>query len=256
MFIGEAELVCSRTNGQGETMTTVKMLSMPSLLLLGHRGDRHAARENTISAFDRALENGCDGFEFDVRAARDGRAVVFHDAKISGISIARNTFETLQALGPASENDRLPALEDVITRYAGRAFLDIELKVSGLESKLIELLKPNPLPRGFVISSFLPPVLLTLARRDPSLSLGFICESRRNLARWPELPIRYVIAQYRLVSADLVAACHGAKRMVLAWTVNQPSTMQSVADLGVDGIISDDSKLMVETLRPDRASAH
>jgi glycerophosphoryl diester phosphodiesterase len=227
------------------------MPSVQTLLLLGHRGDRHAARENTISAFDRALENGCDGFEFDVRLTLDGQAIIFHDPKVSGVSIARNTFPKLRAReSTGAGRDRLPLLDDVMARYAATAFLDIELKVPGLESKLIALLEKHPSPRGYVISSFLPQVIETLAQQDPSLTLGFICESPRILPRWRELPVQYVIPKYRLINAGLLDACHRAKRKVLVWTLNQPSTMHEMADLGVDGIISDDTKLLVETLRP------
>lgn len=185
-----------------------------------------------------------------MRLTLDARAIVFHDAKISGVSIASNTLGTLAALDHMREaGDQLSLLEDVIHRYAGTAFLDIELKVPGLESKVITLLRQKPVERGYVVSSFLPDVLETLAEQDPNLPLGFICDSRHVLQRWRELPALYVIPKYRLVSADLLDACHGAKRKVLVWTVNKPSTMYEMADLHVDGIISDDTKLMVETLR-------
>lgn len=217
--------------------------------MLGHRGDRRLERENTISAFDRALENGCDGFEFDVRLTVDGQAVVFHDPKISGVCIASSQFSELAALDHArAPFDRVCLLENVIARYASRGFLDIELKVPGLESKMIELVKQYPLKRGYVLSSFLPSVLECLAERDPNLPLGFIVQSRRMLPRWRKLPIEYLISNYRLVSADLIEACHDAKAKILVWTVNKPSSMRRMSDLGVDGIISDDTKLIVATL--------
>ncbi len=57
-------------------------------LLLGHRGARRAAPENTLEAFDLALAHGCDGFEFDVRMTRDGRCVICHDPRLRGREIA------------------------------------------------------------------------------------------------------------------------------------------------------------------------
>jgi glycerophosphoryl diester phosphodiesterase len=66
--------------------------------------------------------------------------------------------------------------------------------------------------------------------------------------------VRFVIPEYRLVRGDLIEACHRAKRKVLVWTVNRPSIMHEMASLGVDGIISDDTKLMVETMRQSLAT--
>src|SRR4051812_38163996 len=97
-------------------------------LLLGHRGARRGAPENTLEAFDLCLSHRCDGFEFDVRQCAGGRAVICHDPKIRGRDINRSTFA---ALG-------LPSLEDVLARYASRAFLDIELKLAGLEQDVVD----------------------------------------------------------------------------------------------------------------------
>src|SRR5580700_7012607 len=95
-------------------------------LLLGHRGARaeKSIPENTVASFDRALASGCDGFEFDVRLTADGRAVVCHDERIRGLEIAQSM---AQQLG-------LPLLREILTRYQRSAFLDIELKVPGLET--------------------------------------------------------------------------------------------------------------------------
>ena len=231
------------------TIVIANMFFVQRLLLLGHRGDRLRERENTIAAFDRALENGCDGFEFDVRLTLDAQAIVFHDEKIRGRSIASSPFSELAALDHAcAAGHRVCLLEDVIARYASSAFLDIELKVPGLESKVIELVKRYRWKSGYVVSSFLPGVLESLAERDRHLPLGFIVQSRHLLPHWRKSPAQYLISNYRLVSADLIEACHDADRKILVWTVNQPSSMRRLADLGVDGIISDDTKLMVATL--------
>src|SRR5271166_4716522 len=104
-------------------------------LLLGHRGARaqKSIPENTLASFDLALAQGCDGFEFDVRLTADGQAVVCHNAKTRGLTIARTSAEKLA----------LPLLREVLTRYQSTAFLDIELKVSGLETITADLLRQH-----------------------------------------------------------------------------------------------------------------
>lgn len=227
-------------------------ISGERMLLLGHRGDCRATPENTFAAFDLAMENGCDGFEFDVRLTSDFEAVVVHDARISGLPVAANTFDRLSSAAPAADpRHRIPRLVDVIGRYAAGAFLDIELKVPGLESIIVAQLKQFPPRRGYVLSSFEPELLLALRERDKSLPLGLIAGDRWMLSRWRDLPLEYVIPKYPLVRPHLVEECHSAGRKLFAWTVNDPRTMRRMAELGVDGIISDDTSLLVATVKND-----
>ena len=130
--------------------------------------------ENTLASFDLALASGCDGFEFDVRLTADGHAVVCHDAKTRGLEIAQSSAQELA----------LPLLREVLTRYQRTAFLDIELKVPGLETITADLLRKLAPARGFVVSSFLPEVLQTIHLVDAAIPLGLICETRIQLSRW------------------------------------------------------------------------
>jgi glycerophosphoryl diester phosphodiesterase len=210
-------------------------------LLLGHRGLRSlSARENTIPAFDLALQHGCDGFEFDVRLTADDQAVICHGARFAGITIARSVCERLRAL---------PVLKDVLARYTRRAFLDIELKVPGLESYVLDEISKFPPQRGYVVSSFLPEVLVDLRKRSQSVPLGIICETRRQLSRWRELQVEYVMVQERFITPALIAELHAAGKEVFGWTINKKASMIRLAGLGVDGIVSDKTELLVEVLR-------
>jgi glycerophosphoryl diester phosphodiesterase len=209
-------------------------------LLLGHRGARavQSIPENTLASFDRALADGCDGFEFDVRLTVDLEAVVCHDEKIGRDKIERAT---------AKEVSQLPRLRDVLQRYRD-SFLDIELKVKGLERTVVDLflrLKPR---KGCVVSSFLPGALKSLHAEDSTIPLGLICESKTQLRSWSELPVNYVIPHHELLDADLVRKVKGAGKKIIVWTVNDPAAMLQFTEWGVDGIISDDTKLLVQTL--------
>lgn len=214
------------------------------MLLLGHRGSRCARSvpENTFAAFDLALEHGCDGFEFDVRLTRDSVAVVCHDAKFKRLSISRTDAAHLQ---------ELPTLETVLARYGTRAFLDIELKVAGIEAQLLRLLARRTPKKGFVISSFLPRVLLDVRRLDPTVPLAVICENRPQLRRWRELPVDYVVAQQGLVSRRLMTEVHEGGKKLFVWTVNRPAAIQRLAEWGTDGLITDRTDLVAKAL-PDQ----
>lgn len=210
------------------------------MLLLGHRGARadRSIPENTLASFDLALAQGCDGFEFDVRLACDGAAVICHDNTHGSIKIAESSASALA----------LPTLREVLTCYQSTAFLDIELKVGGLEATAVKLLREFLPARGFVVSSFLPEVLLELNRLDSGLPLGLICETGEQLARWPELPVEFVIPHHKLLGKDILWQLQAAHKKILTWTVNAPADMRRLARAGVDGIISDNAKLLALTL--------
>jgi glycerophosphoryl diester phosphodiesterase len=214
-------------------------------LLLGHRGARavRSIPENTLESFDRALADGCDGFEFDVRLTEDEEAVVCHDAKVSGYEVSRT---------PAKQLSRLPRLRDVLQRYRD-SFLDIELKVKGLERITLDLFLRHKPRRGFVVSSFQPGALKSVHALDATVPLGLICEFTTQLRLWGDLPVQYVIPHHALVDAELIRKIKGAGKKILVWTVNAPADMRRFADLGVDGIISDDTSLLCRTIGARRS---
>jgi len=209
-------------------------------LLLGHRGARSSklAPENTLASFDLALQHGCDGFEFDVRLTGSGRAVICHDPKVDGIEVSRATADQLL---------HLPLLEDVLQRYCQRAFLNIELKVSGLESKVLNSLRECRVEENYVVSSFLPEVVTELKTRSAKVRTGIICDKPGQLACWRETNVEYVIPHYSLVTHALVQEVHGAGSKLLTWTVNNRKAMLRLARWRVDGIISDDTELLAQT---------
>jgi glycerophosphoryl diester phosphodiesterase len=209
-------------------------------LLLGHRGARgiKSIPENTIASFDRCLADGCDGFEFDVRLTADCEAVICHDPKVRRIAICEANAKVLP---------NLPRLRDVLARYSN-AFLDIELKVTGLEKIVVRELKAFR-PAQFVVSSFLPEAFEATRALNAAIPLGLICETRTQLRRWRELPVSFVIPNLTLADQDLVREIQDAGKKVIVWTVNRAADMRQVAGWGVDGIISDRPRLLSATLR-------
>ena len=149
-------------------------------LLLGHRGARRYAPENSFPAFDLALEHGCDGFEFDVRLTADRRSIICHDPKLAGMDVARNTYTDIYPRTGAA------CLENVLARFASHAFLDIELKVAGLEESVFACLQEAP--RHTATWSLLSFLNVVRAVAERGLVTGFICDTQRELARWTGLP--------------------------------------------------------------------
>lgn len=224
-------------------------------LLLGHRGVRPLPclglrwrkpglpAENTLAAFEYALNNGCDGFEFDVRFTRDRRSVLCHDPKLNRQEVALTEHAGLERrLGY-----NLAGLQDVLTHFGATAYLDIELKVPGHEEAVAAALRAHPPQHGYVVSSFLPEVLFRLHEIDPTLPLGYICEHEEDARRWSELPIRAFLPQHSLVSERLIDEVHQRGLQLMTWTVNTARDLERLAEWGVDGLISDDPRLLART---------
>jgi glycerophosphoryl diester phosphodiesterase len=210
-------------------------------LLLGHRGARafRDIPENTLMSFELCLEHGCDGFEFDVRLSGDGQAVICHDATSGGLRIENSTSKTL----------RLPTLKQVLEQFASLAFLDIELKVAGLERQALSDLGKHPPQKGYVISSFLPMVLTAIHDLEPSVPLGYLCETRSQLLGWREFPAEWIVPRCDLISQELIQQIHDAGKKAMIWTVNRADSMKEFAEWGVDAIISDQTQLLVSSVR-------
>jgi glycerophosphoryl diester phosphodiesterase len=210
-------------------------------LLLGHRGARAFRHipENTLPSFELCLQHGCDGFEFDVRLSGDGQAVICHDAISGGIRIETSTSKTL----------RLPTLKQVLEQFASLAFLDIELKVAGLERQALSELGKHPPQKGYIISSFLPSLLTAIHDLDPSVPLGYLCETQGQLRGWREFPAEWIVPRCDLVSQELVHQIHDAGKKAMIWTVNSAASMKEFAEWGVDAIISDQTQLLVSSVR-------
>ena len=224
-------------------------------LLLGHRGVRPASRfrpatqipaENTLAAFEYALDHGCDGFEFDVRVTQDARQVICHDPVFCGAQVANSAYESLRS----ATGEPLACLEDVLLRFGPRAYLDIELKVPGAEQAVVEALRRMPPERGYLASSFLPEVLLRLHQLEPVLPLGFICDRAEYAAWWRSLPISIFLPQYKFVTEEMIADVHAHGVKLFTWTVNRASDLTRLAGWGVDGLISDDPLLLSRTFPP------
>jgi glycerophosphoryl diester phosphodiesterase len=241
-------------------------------LLLGHRGQRHTRRrivrvlkpqvlppDNTLAAFELSMQRGCDGFEFDVRYTHDRRGVICHDPDVAGLNVASSHYDSLRTARIHRErrleqppDEQMPCLEDVLARFCHHAYLDIEIKIPGFEEEIVTAISQTPPQCGFVVSSFLPPVLRRIHELAPDLPLGFVCKDRKLLPEWRTLPIRVVIPNTKLVTGALVREWHAEGKQVFVWTVNNESEMRRLGLWEVDGIISDDTELLVKVFRTQR----
>ena len=207
-------------------------------LRLAHRGDWRQAAENTIAAFLAALAiPGCDGLELDVRAARDGVAVCYHDdtlTRVHGIDhrVADLTADELEAIG-------VPTLEAVLTTIPRRAFLDVELKGDpgrGAFAALVAGRGPG-LERA-VVSSFEPSTLARIGGLAPTWPRWLNADdaSPSTIARAMDLGCRGISVEWHALDRAAVDRALTAELDVAAWTVRRRPTFVRLERMGVRAV--------------------
>ena len=214
-------------------------------LLLGHRGASKYLPENTFEAFDLALQHGCDGFEFDVRLTSDNAALICHDRDRKG---------KLLADCPAIKFPGLLTLEQVFERYNSRCFMNVELKVEELHEAVMAAYRKYQPQHGFLVSSFKPEAIIPLYESKPEVPLGLICKTPQQLSVWGQVPIDAIFAHTSLISEELRTLTTKAGKQLFVWTVNREHDMRRFAEMGVDGIISDDTALLAKTFDRTRSA--
>ena len=211
-------------------------------LRIGHGGASALAPANTLASFDAALGVGVDMVEFDVREYR-GELVLAHSIF----------------------HQRLPGnlrLHDALAHLSQPRFdgveLNVDVKRTGYEPRVVEELRRAGLIERTIVSSQIPLVLDHLRQIEPRLRLGVSVGGRvaRVSHRWRDwrsgvlggMGARrwdVLMAQYRLVDARLLEQVAERSGRLFAWTVNERLAIQRLAGLGVHGITTADPRLFV-----------
>jgi glycerophosphoryl diester phosphodiesterase len=223
-----------------------------------HRGASRAAPENTLPAFELAVEAGADGIEFDVQFSRDGHLVVIHDETLPRTTdgtgqVLDHTLAELKALDASNGVDgyagaRIPTLAEVLELLAPTSLrANIELKNSevpypGLEEAVLAAVAAAGMAERTVYSSFSGESVRRLAGMAPMAEVGLIYS--RPLAR----PLRLAEAlgasavhpDRRLVGGrGWVNRAHARHLAVRPWVLNTPRRIRRAISRGVDGLFTD-----------------
>ncbi|KLU60243.1 putative glycerophosphoryl diester phosphodiesterase 1 [Peptococcaceae bacterium CEB3] len=223
--------------------------------VLGHRGAAGTAPENTLPAFEKGLEYGVDGFEFDVQLTRDGEVVICHDERVDrtsdGVGWLKDfTLKELKALDFGVRFGRraeIPRLNELLSLLEGRdLLLNVEVKSSflveypGIVDKVVELLAEyRVLPRS-VLSSFDHRVVAEVIRKYPQVATGLLYSSG-PLQPWlyaKKIGAGNLHPHFAFVDPELVRESHARGIGVNVWTVDEPWVMEKMAAAGVDWVIT------------------
>lgn len=236
-----------------------------SPVIIAHRGASAYAPENTLLAFEKAIEMGAVIIETDVHQTKDSVLVLMHDLTLdrttNGKGLIKNItaqeFKTLKINrsenGTAINLETLPTLEEAISLINGRCKLLIELKKGndfypGIEKRVVGLIhKYNAQSWISTIHSFDKKALLNVAKTDSSINLQKLIVFKLPLVSFTfDKHVRKdkfenwegVNVYYRFCSKRVIRKIHKLNKTVYVWTINNPRKARKLAKRGVDGIIT------------------
>jgi glycerophosphoryl diester phosphodiesterase len=263
------------------------MIAQP--LIIGHRGAASHAPENTIAAFTRALRDGADGIEFDVRLARDGVPVVIHDATLQRTGLINGAIADLSsyqlktidvgswfnqahpsAASAEYARETVPTLKQVFEVLAGtRALLYLEMKCVQEESEqlaaeVVKLIRKCSLADRVIVESFELSALETVKRIDAGIRTAALFEPRLNrpialirrmkivdLARYCDAD--EIALHYALVSRRLLERASQYSLETVVWTVDDPQWIQRARSLGIKALITNNPAKMLDQRNASRS---
>jgi len=236
-------------------------------LIIAHRGYSKQYPENTLVAFQAALDANADMIELDVTLTRDRKIVVIHDDTLERTTNGRGPvsdycLNQLKALDAGSwfdtrfSGERIPTLEEVFDLVNSRIWVNIEIKssayeahypIDAIERQVIELVRQKDMQDTVIISSFEWKILENIKQISESPAISLLSSKPADL--------KAVIACQKLNAFSWhqnqknmerihVAMMHEADTSVFAYTVNSVSRFKQLLALGVDGVFTNDPVLL------------
>ncbi|AYA74366.1 glycerophosphodiester phosphodiesterase [Bacillus sp. Y1] len=229
---------------------------------VAHRGATAYAPENTIAAFDLAVDMKADYIEIDVQRSKDGELVLIHDTTVDRTTdgtgkVGELTFEQLRSLDAGSwkgeqyEGEPIPTFEEILDRYRGKVGILIELKAPelypGIEKQVAEALKERNLDKPqnekIIIQSFNFESMKMTNELLPLVPIGVLTSNRAHTT--PEALQEFSTyadwfnPSYGIVTEELVNQVHSLGMKIGSWTVRSQEAADFLFEMKVDAIITD-----------------
>ncbi|MCP3741873.1 glycerophosphodiester phosphodiesterase [Rossellomorea sp. BNER] len=229
---------------------------------VAHRGAAGYAPENTIAAFDKAVEMKADYIEIDVQRSKDGELVIIHDTTINRTTdgsgnVKDLTFHQLRSfdagswMGEEFSGEKIPTFDEILDRYHGKVGILIELKAPelypGIEEEVAEELKERNLDKPqnekIIIQSFNFESMKKINSLLPKVPVGVLTssiadttdEALKEFSTYAD----YFNPSYRMVTKNLVNRVHSLDMKISSWTVRSQEAADFLLEMDVDAIITD-----------------
>ncbi len=227
-------------------------------LVYAHRGARADEPENTLRSYRRALAQGADGIELDIRLSADGHLVVIHDKTVDRTTDGSGPVDSfslaeIQALD-AGKGERIPTFDEAMEVCGD--LVQIEIKALEAVQVLAERERRTPLPDQVVLTSFSKTAVQEAARLLPHIARGLITHHPGDemIKEALDLKATWVCPELKPeLTRDLVDRCHEAGIQVDAWPTKERAHVQQYVELGADAVTTDYPGRIEEWLTPQGA---
>lgn len=250
-----------------QTQPLQSVLGLSDPVITYHRGYSSRAPENTMAAFEAALEDGCPRIELDVQMTADGVAVVTHDTSLRrctgcNANIYDLPYVQVQQLDAGRWFHRqftgsyIPTLEEVLALCKGKAELNIEIKPSTftptLEAETVRLIHAYDYGADCVVTSQSYETLCKVKELDPDITTGYILAL--GVGTYYDLPAAdFFSVESTFITAGMVQQIHLRGKTISAWTINRQQDAEKLLQLGVDDLITDKPEIIAPLLARDKA---
>ena len=223
--------------------------------IVAHRGASNDAPENTLLAFQKAIDLECDVVELDVRLTKDNQVVVIHDDNVDRTTDGRGKVSelTLKEIKKfnCAEKQKIPTLQEVIDLCKGKIDIHIELKGEGTASPVYDLIIKNDILSNVVIISFKSRFLQEMSMLSRKVDLGLLFEEyimSKAVILWYVgrlVGINYVCCDYPTINKKIVDKAHRLGMKVYVFDVKSKEEGEKLINMGVDEIGTDFPKLFL-----------
>lgn len=231
-------------------------------LVIAHRGASAYEPENTLRAFDLAIQQGAQMIELDLHATRDNQIVVIHDFTLDHTTNLKGRVDQLTLAeikrADAGKGERVPALEETLDLTRGKVRLYLEIKDPRAAEETLRIVRARRCQDEVMLASFDIELMRRLGEEVSDMELGVILgnETFNPVVRWreafPWLALRRInyqtlCMQVGLCFGYLARRVKASGKKLYVWTADEDAQFARMIERGVDGIV---------TNKPDRLIAY
>lgn len=229
---------------------------MDSWIRIAHRGASGIAPENTLAAFDKAIEIGVDAVELDLHGTSDDEIVAIHDTSLDRTTdmcglINQTTLADIKQADagmwfhPQFKGETIPTLDEALNCIAGRAIAVLEIKDSSITQSVVQKIKKMSLLEQCVIITFNISDLYAVRAIEPCIPTGWLIGSNNGdtdsiqlCQKLCSLGSSLLNANHLLITEEFAYEVRRRGISLWTWTVDDIAEMQQLRDIGVQGITS------------------
>ena len=226
-----------------------------------HRGDTSIFLENTIVEFQSAVSLGYQYLETDLRETSDGKIITFHDPNLkritgANITISETKFSDIR-MRRLPSREIIPTIDELLEEFPD-SFFNMDLKVNQIEEKVLKKINSHNALERVCLGSFNSKIIKKINSLEPKIltSMGisqvimYKFFQKKNISKLIQIPTRW--NGIKVITKKFIDRLHNDGLKVHVWTINKETEMQSLIDLGVDGIMTDNASGLIKVMKQNK----